>query len=150
MDEKEKATSCSLLIYLLRLLIFLPGLIGPVVTGQLYMSMDRGDWTTVSWDLIIPISIGYGASVVIAVLVHFWIKDFLPAVLMAIPICLLMYGVLMTVAILYEGDPEGLMWLPVVLLFIGINGLPMAFLVSVFTISALRCDRLFIKYTTRN
>jgi hypothetical protein len=145
MVNNKKATSYSLLIYLLRALIFLPGLIGPVLTGCLYVSMEEGDSLTVWKELIIPISIGYGASVVIAVLVHLWIKDFLLAVLIAVPICLFMYGVLTTVAVWVEGDPEGWMWLPVILLFIGINGLPMAVIVPFFTISALRGNRLFMK-----
>jgi hypothetical protein len=76
MVKNEKTALRSSLVYLLRVLIFLSGLIGPFLTGRLYVSMEGGDLTSVSWDLLIPISIGYGASVVIAILAHLWIKDF--------------------------------------------------------------------------
>ena len=122
-----------------RSVVFLLGLGGPIVTWVLYMA---GNHWKGGLGLILPIAVGYFISVFVAVLVHYCIKPFGWAVFAAVLLSVAMYVSAMAGAVLYESDPKALMWLPVALLFAGLNGAPMALIVSWAVIAAMRTNPL--------
>lgn len=121
---------------LLRILILMFGLGGPTLTFVLYASGEN--WDVDPMKLLIPISIGFIVSLVIAVIVHFLIKNFGICVLTSTGICLLTYLLLMTFILFDLTDPEAVMWLPVALIVACITCFPMALSASGSTILLLR------------
>lgn len=125
---------------LCRIFIFLVGLSGPAVTVVLYASGENGKLNPK--EILIPIAICYGFSVMIALAAHFKIKKLGRCVLSSTLIALFFYSSLFIVYAMYQSNPEVIMWLPIAFIFIGINCFPMAFLVSGSTILLMRFDTL--------
>ena len=132
----------SVLNFILRIILFLAGLGGPALTFALYASGEN--WTVDPIEYLIPISIGYVISVVIAVVVHFLAKNIWICILVSTGFCLLVYLLLSVFFIFDLSDPEEQMWLLVGLFFVCVNCFSMALSASGSTILQIRFNT-FIK-----
>ncbi|MEN6309451.1 MAG: hypothetical protein ABFD91_17015 [Anaerohalosphaeraceae bacterium] len=119
------------------------GLGGPVITFLLYGSGMH--WAVDLGVILVPIFIGYIVSIVIAVVVHLAIRNFMACLSISTGLCLLAYLLLVTLFMVDHANPEERMWLPVVLYFVCVNCFAMAFTASGSTLLLLRFKEIMNK-----
>ena len=128
---------------LLRVLILFFGLGGPALAVLLYMSGDN--WECDPIEVIIPISVAYIVSIVIAAITHFLIKNFGICFLTSIGVCLFAYLLLWMIFRVNYSDPEEIAWIPVGIFVMFPTCFPMAFSASGSTVLLLRFDEIIKK-----
>jgi hypothetical protein len=115
--------------------IFIGGLLGPVVTWLLYASGENWD---VDFKLTFLIAVWASISVIIASIVNFCVKRFVKSIIRSCISCFIFYCIFVTLMVLKDSGSEGIMWLPVAFLFIPIYTAPMAVSISICVILLLR------------
>ncbi len=88
---------------LLRGVIFLTGLGGPALTFVLYELGEN--WKIDPMEYLIPISIFYMLSAIIAVIIHYLIKTLWICILTSTGICILTYMLFMIFDAIRKSDP---------------------------------------------